>query len=324
MNTLITKLFWIILFSPLLIIGVLIFIVNVFTVGFPILHVSHRTGKNEIPFKFYKFRTLKIESKQYFIDPLGEEIYVNRFTKIIRKFKLDEIPQLINFIKSDMNIFGHRPLLHNQIDFLPLSIRKSRSLVKPGLFGDSILSSESQLERIQLDFVKKTFFKKVNIFYKTIRNLTKLEKNKDTLKWDDFYLMNKLKLFKNNYSLIYSDGFIELFSIEKGFSEYVEELNEEIESEINNSSGIFSKTIPFLLTVDKNFNSKIIDSRFKIRTFYFDKDNFYLYYFISKTELYLAKKLAMDLDTEKISLEIMDLIVKKEISINFPLKLIES
>ena len=92
-----------------------------------------RPGKNEKVFKIIKFKTMNDKK-----DANGEFLpFDQRVTKIgnfIRKYSLDEIPQLINVLKGDMSLVGPRPLL---TDYLPLysEEQKKRHHVKPGITG---------------------------------------------------------------------------------------------------------------------------------------------------------------------------------------------
>ncbi|MDO7136445.1 sugar transferase [Algibacter lectus] len=94
---------------------------------------QQRPGKNEKVFKIIKFKTMNDKK-----DANGEFLpFDQRVTKIgnfIRKYSLDEIPQLINVLKGDMSLVGPRPLL---TDYLPLysEEQKKRHNVKPGITG---------------------------------------------------------------------------------------------------------------------------------------------------------------------------------------------
>ncbi|MEL0650334.1 sugar transferase [Algibacter sp. TI.3.09] len=94
---------------------------------------QQRPGKNEKIFKIIKFKTMNDKK-----DANGEFLpFDQRVTKIgnfIRKYSLDEIPQLINVLKGDMSLVGPRPLL---TDYLPLysEVQKKRHNVKPGITG---------------------------------------------------------------------------------------------------------------------------------------------------------------------------------------------
>jgi len=97
------------------------------------LFTQKRPGKNEKIFKIIKFKTMNDKR-----DANGELLpFIKRVTKtglIIRKYSLDEIPQLINVLKGDMSIVGPRPLL---TEYLPLynPEQKKRHHVKPGITG---------------------------------------------------------------------------------------------------------------------------------------------------------------------------------------------
>lgn len=94
---------------------------------------QQRPGKNEKIFKIIKFKTMRD------LKP-GDEANIhslNRVTKLgafIRKYSIDEIPQLINVIKGDMSVVGPRPLL---VHYLPLynNLQKQRHNVTPGITG---------------------------------------------------------------------------------------------------------------------------------------------------------------------------------------------
>ena len=94
---------------------------------------QERPGKNEHIFKIIKFKTMndKTDDNGVLLPPS------NRLTKtgiFVRKYSLDEIPQLINVIKGDMSLIGPRPLL---IRYLPRynEFQKQRHLIKPGITG---------------------------------------------------------------------------------------------------------------------------------------------------------------------------------------------
>ena len=92
-----------------------------------------RPGKNEKPFKIIKFKTMNdLTDAHGELLPFDER--VTPMGTFIRKYSLDEIPQLINVIKGDMSLIGPRPLL---MQYLPLynEQQKRRHNVKPGITG---------------------------------------------------------------------------------------------------------------------------------------------------------------------------------------------
>lgn len=96
-----------------------------------IFYKSSRIGKNGKRFTMYKFRTLheNVDSKSAFVT---QEQYT-KFGKFLRKTKLDELPQLFNVIKRDMNLIGPRPEEERTIEILPKHIREMILSVRPGL-----------------------------------------------------------------------------------------------------------------------------------------------------------------------------------------------
>lgn len=82
------------------------------------------------------------------------ERYLLSSGKFLRRFSLDELPNLINVIRGEMNFIGPRPALHNQIDLN--SIRKERNInsIKPGLTGLAQVNGGDKLclkDKIYLD-----------------------------------------------------------------------------------------------------------------------------------------------------------------------------
>jgi lipopolysaccharide/colanic/teichoic acid biosynthesis glycosyltransferase len=118
------------LLSPIFIV---VFLCLLITNDGKALFTQGRPGKNEKIFNIIKFKTMNDKR-----DANGELLpFIKRVTKIgvfIRKYSLDEIPQLINVLKGDMSIVGPRPLL---TDYLPLynEEQKKRHQVKPGITG---------------------------------------------------------------------------------------------------------------------------------------------------------------------------------------------
>lgn len=92
---------------------------------------SHRIGKNGKPFVMYKIRTLK-ENVDIGNSFANEEQYT-RFGRILRKTKIDELPQLWNILKGDLRLVGPRAEEEKTLEVLPVDIREKLLSVKPGL-----------------------------------------------------------------------------------------------------------------------------------------------------------------------------------------------
>lgn len=98
-----------------------------------VLYRQSRVGKNNVDFQLLKFRTMKTDA-----DKNGELLTVGNDSRIIgcghflRKYKLDELPQLLNIIKGDMSIVGPRPEVRKYVNLYDDRQRQVLS-VRPGL-----------------------------------------------------------------------------------------------------------------------------------------------------------------------------------------------
>lgn len=106
------------------------------------LFFQERLGKDEKPFTIFKIKTMK-DTKDEHGNPLPDAQRTSKIGIIIRKSRLDELPQLFNVIKGDMSLVGPRPLMHGEISRDPV-----RNSVRPGITGPSqIEASKSPSEK---------------------------------------------------------------------------------------------------------------------------------------------------------------------------------
>lgn len=109
----------------------------------PIFFLQKRVGRNGKIFKIYKFRSmcykqprkkLRTEKSENGFSQVQDDPRITRVGIFLRKFSIDELPQLINIIKGEMSIIGPRPFIKSESDLL--SVRHLRRLcVRPGLTG---------------------------------------------------------------------------------------------------------------------------------------------------------------------------------------------
>ena len=104
-----------------------------FRLGAPVLFWQQRPGLHAKPFRICKFRTM-LPACDAHGRLLPDENRMTRCGSFLRKFSLDELPQLFNVLKGELSLVGPRPLL---MEYLPLynAGQARRHLVKPGITG---------------------------------------------------------------------------------------------------------------------------------------------------------------------------------------------
>ncbi|WP_298979229.1 hybrid nucleoside-diphosphate sugar epimerase/sugar transferase [uncultured Psychrobacter sp.] len=103
------------------------------------LFIQERVGKNQKPFKLIKFRTMKVTTESV-ASHLVDNTSITKLGKVLRKTKLDELPQLINVLKGEMSLVGPRPNLFNQKDLIEAREEMGVYDVSPGITGLAQLS----------------------------------------------------------------------------------------------------------------------------------------------------------------------------------------
>ncbi len=143
----------------------------------PILFIQERVGKNNLPFCIYKFRTMYVKSQKKGLLTIGNND--NRVTKIgyfLRKYKIDEWPQLLNIIKADMSFVGPRPELRYYVNFY-----KKEDLIifklRPGITGLASLKYRNEVELLKQAEDPEKFFIETIIPDKLRYNKLYLEKS---------------------------------------------------------------------------------------------------------------------------------------------------
>ena len=135
----------------------------------PIFFLQERIGKNNIPFKCIKFRTMHPEAKDILENLLmndeklkmefeqthkiKNDPRITNIGKLLRKTSLDELPQFINVLKNEMSIVGPRPIVNKEKKKYGNNFKKVLS-VKPGITGLWQVSGRNNLTyktRIKLD-----------------------------------------------------------------------------------------------------------------------------------------------------------------------------
>ena len=99
----------------------------------PVFYKQVRVGQNGIDFGLFKFRSMVVDAdKKGLITVGGRDPRITRSGYFIRKYKLDELPQLINVLLGDMSLVGPRPEVRKYVEFYTDEQQKVLS-VKPGI-----------------------------------------------------------------------------------------------------------------------------------------------------------------------------------------------
>jgi sugar transferase EpsL len=111
--------------------------------GSPIIFKQVRPGLYEKTFYLYKFRSMT-DQRDSEGNLLPDHLRITEFGQFLRKYSLDELPQLINVIKGELSLVGPRPLLK---EYLPLYTKEQakRHLVRPGITGWAQINGRNEI-----------------------------------------------------------------------------------------------------------------------------------------------------------------------------------
>lgn len=157
--------------SPFFIIVIILIMIED---GFPVFFVQKRVGINYSFFNIYKFRSMKKNTPNVATHLLtNTDDYLLKVGKFIRKYSLDELPNLFNIIKGEMVFVGPRPALYNQDDLMALRVVACVHKLKPGLTGWAQINGRDELsleDKVALEqeyLERKSFWFDVKIFFLT-------------------------------------------------------------------------------------------------------------------------------------------------------------
>jgi O-antigen biosynthesis protein WbqP len=169
---------FLLLLLPILIIA---FLVRVTSKG-PILYWSDRVGRDNTIFRMPKFRSMYIDTPivatHLMIDA---ETFLTPIGGFLRRYSLDELPQLFSILKGDMSFVGPRPALFNQEDLIVLRKKNGVDKLLPGVTGWAQVNGRDNLsisEKVDLDLEylnKQSFWLDLKIVCRTLLKVIKRE-----------------------------------------------------------------------------------------------------------------------------------------------------
>ncbi len=179
-----------IVFSPIMLV---VAIISRIKLGKGVIFKQVRITKGGVPFKLYKFRTMKNAFDKNG-NPLPDSQRVTKYGQALRKTSLDELPQLWNIFKGDMSIIGPRPRMIQECVFLDEDTARKRSLVRPGLSGWAQVNGRNSItfdkvveyDKYYVEHV--SFLLDIKILFMTIATIFKRKQvNKENTVSNEFY-----------------------------------------------------------------------------------------------------------------------------------------
>lgn len=134
-----------IIVSPVFLLTTILIFFNDFQFPF---YTPQRMGKNMKPFKMIKFRSMAVNSDKTGVSSTSSnDKRITRVGKIIRKFKIDELSQLINVFNGSMSLVGPRPQVIRHVIEEYSNVEKKLLCVKPGItdFSSIVFSDEGEI-----------------------------------------------------------------------------------------------------------------------------------------------------------------------------------
>lgn len=157
-----------------------VFLFNLIWNKGPLFYKQERVGRNGVPFKIVKLRTMVVNAEQNgAVFASTNDSRITAFGKLLRKSRLDEVPQFINVLKGEMALIGPRPERPVFVEKIAASIPmyQTRHVIKPGLtgwaqvnysYGENLEDSLMKL-RYDLYYIKhRSLFLDINIIVKTL------------------------------------------------------------------------------------------------------------------------------------------------------------
>lgn len=109
-----------------------------------------RIGKNGVPFRIFKFRTMVVDAEKHGRQiTVGNDSRITRSGKFLRHYKLDELPQLFNVLLGDMSLVGPRPEVPRYIAEYSSEDREIVLSVRPGITDNASIEFCSENELLE-------------------------------------------------------------------------------------------------------------------------------------------------------------------------------
>ncbi len=169
----------IIILMPLFLIIALVVLVDS---GYPVIFRQYRVGKGNKLFYIYKFRTMRVNTRNAATDDLSEaEQVITKSGHFLRKTSLDELPQLFNVLTGKMSFVGPRPLIPEEKEIRQIRKEYNVYSVRPGITGLAQVNGRDMLSAKEKALFDKEYVEKqsilldIKIMFKTVLVVLKRE-----------------------------------------------------------------------------------------------------------------------------------------------------
>lgn len=150
--------------------------------GSPVIFRQYRVGKGNKLFYIYKFRTMRVNTRNAATDDLEEaEQVITKSGHFLRKTSLDELPQLFNVLTGKMSFVGPRPLIPEEKEIRQIRKEYNVYSVRPGITGLAQVNGRDMLSAKEKALFDKEYVEKqsilldVKIMFKTVLVVLKRE-----------------------------------------------------------------------------------------------------------------------------------------------------
>ena len=150
--------------------------------GYPVIFKQYRVGKDNKLFYIYKFRTMKVNTRNTATEDLKEaDSVITKSGRILRKTSLDELPQLFNVLSGKMSFVGPRPLIPEEKEIRQIRKELGVYSVRPGITGLAQVNGRDMLSAKEKALFDKEYVEKqsvlfdIKIMFKTVLVVLKRE-----------------------------------------------------------------------------------------------------------------------------------------------------
>ena len=148
-STLMARAMALLILPVILLVLSILYVVVILLQGRPFLFASERMRDADTPFKLYKIRTMApLAGAREQVMGGNQQSRVTSVGRILRRTRLDELPQIFNVLRGDIGFIGPRPPLRRHVEACPEDYRKVLNAARPGITGLSTVMLHRREERL--------------------------------------------------------------------------------------------------------------------------------------------------------------------------------